>query len=184
MRLGAAGSGATRCASPAHSGLVGFEVDQIRTFGRWSSDTVLRYLGEAHVADMAKVRRLSTVQRDAVQSLSLEAPRLSGPQLCTERELERIVEAAVNSKWSAAASQLRELQAASGARYNLVLSEARRSVHALAGDLAAPSHAWRTSCGWPFASGPGFRLVSDTRGGVPASWSRCRRCFPQPAAGG
>ncbi len=34
-------------------GRLGYEVDQIRTFGRWSSDTVLRYLADAHVADMA-----------------------------------------------------------------------------------------------------------------------------------
>ena len=67
---------------------------------------MLRYLGEAHVADMAKVRRRGSVQRDALQSLPLEAPRLSGPQLCTESELEKLVEAAVDSRWSAAAAQL------------------------------------------------------------------------------
>ena len=38
-------------------GALGFSVDQVKTFGRWASDTVLRYLGETHVSDLARSRR-------------------------------------------------------------------------------------------------------------------------------
>ena len=72
-------------------GRLGFEVEQIRTFGRWCSDAVVRYLGESHVADMARVRRRGALQRDLVQAMALEAPRASGPQLCTALELERFI---------------------------------------------------------------------------------------------
>jgi hypothetical protein len=166
-------------------GRLGYEVDQIRTFGRWSSDAVLRYLADSHVADMALVRRRGAVRReDLVVAVPLDEPRASGPQLCTALELDKLVSAAVDSRWSEATAQLRDLQKASGTKYDLVVSEARRCVHAMAGDLVAPSSAWHTRCGWRFAMGPGFRLTATSQGGAPASFLRCSRCFGPPAADG
>ena len=58
---------------------------------------VLRYLGDSHVTDMARIKRQSSAQRDALQAFALVAPRASGPQLFTALELEKIVAAAVDS---------------------------------------------------------------------------------------
>ena len=44
-------------------GLLGFGVEHVKTFGRWASDTVVRYIGEAHVSDLARSRRRFITER-------------------------------------------------------------------------------------------------------------------------
>ncbi len=72
-------------------GLLGFGVEQIKTFGRWASDTVVRYLGEAHVSDLARARRRFIREQGLLEGHLLAAPAISGPSMHTAAEVERIV---------------------------------------------------------------------------------------------
>ena len=125
----------------------------------------------------AKVRALR--ERAVLDGEPLARPQANGPQLGTAAEVERIVAMAVNVRMEDIAAQLRSLQQQVNANFDVVLSEARRSVHALSGDLAAPSAAWQTKCGWRFANSPGFRLGSSACLPLPESWAKCARCFPR-----
>ena len=167
-------------------GRLGFEVELVKTFGRWSSNSVMRYLGEAHVSDLARAKMRLVKDRNILQCQAMDLVAANGPQLSTAAEVERIVAAAVSTvsaQCSALSDRLLDFQRASGMRYDLVLSEARKSVHAVAGDLATASQSWRTRCGWRFTEGPGFRLSSSVSLGAPASWARCVRCFPPQPPG-
>ena len=110
-------------------GLLGFSVEHVKTFGRWASDTVVRYLGEAHVSDLARSRNRFIRERAVLEGLALPASLASGPQLCTPDEAERIVRRAVDQGISSLARQVDELRTRP-ARYDAVLHEGRRIAHA------------------------------------------------------
>ena len=105
----------------------------------------------------------------------------SGPGMCTPAEVERIVQRAVEHSVGSVSVRVDELRLHS-ARYDLVLHEGRRVVHALACDLAAPAIAWQTRCGWRFASTSGWRLSSSASSSGRSGWKECAKCAPLPVA--
>lgn len=159
-------------------GNLGFDVEKIRTFGRWSSDTVVRYLGEAHVSDLAKSRRKAMRDRGLLEGHLLPTPAGNGPQQCTEAEVTRIVQETVGHKLQLLVDTVGKLQTAADTSYKLVFHEPRGVVHVLACDLSAPAASWQSRCGWRFAHKPGWRLVSEASQPPDASWHHCRRCAP------
>jgi hypothetical protein len=162
---------------------LGFEVEHIKTFGRWTSDTVLRYLAEAHVEDLSKVRLRTMRERSLLGGYQLEVPAPSGPQLCTSIEVDRIIAEAMNVQMFEVHQRLNELQSHSSTRYELVLAVARNFVHSLASDLSSAPDTWQTRCGWRFAGAPGFRLAKSCNFAVAAPWKQCSKCWPPIAAG-
>jgi hypothetical protein len=161
-------------------GQLGFSVEQVKTFGRWASDTVVRYLGEAHVSDLARARRRFIQEQGLLEGHALAEVASSGPSLCTAAEVERLVQQAVGNRVGDLTACVKELRA-HAAPYDLVLHEGRRIVHALAIDIAAPASTWQTRCGWRFANTVGWRLAASASSRPAGGWKDCARCAcPRP----
>jgi hypothetical protein len=148
----------------------------VRTFGRWASDTVVRYLGETHVSDLASTRRRLTRERGLLECAPLEAPAASGPSMCTAAELERLVEQAVSSRICEVSSRIDALRELARPSYDLILYERYKRVRVLSGGLEAPAVAWQAQCGWKFAFVPGWRLAASASFRMSADWKPCTRC--------
>lgn len=152
-------------------GLLGFSVEHVKTFGRWASDTVVRYLGDSHISDLARARNRFVRERGLLDSSELPVAISSGPKAAAE--IERLVQQAVDQRMEYIGPRLDALSALA-VRYDTVLHEGRRIAHALDSDLAAPSLHWQTRCGWHFAATPGWRLSCA----LPAEgWRQCAKCF-------
>ena len=165
-------------------GLLGFGVEQIKTFGRWASDTVVRYLGEAHVSDMARARRRLICEQGLLGSAPLAAPGPSGPACCTEAEVHRLVQVSVEAAVADVAQRVEALRQRGGPRYDLVVHERRKVVHAMTVDVAAPVEVRQTQCGWRFATSLGWRFAASSRSSDFGGFKPCGRCdLPIPAGG-
>ena len=162
-------------------GLLGFGIEHIKTFGRWASDTVVRYLGESHVSDLARARRRFIRDQGLLEGHELSAVAASGPSLCTPVEVERIVARAVSESLQQSTARVEELRS-HATRYDQVLHEGRRVIHSLGMDLAAPSVCWQTRCGWRFAGTPGWRLASSAGAGRKDGWRECAKCTASSSA--
>ena len=156
-------------------GQLGFSVEQVKTFGRWASDSVVRYLGEAHVSDLARTRWRFIREQGLLDEQPLAVATASGPSLCTPAEIEKLVLAAFERKVGDLPARVEELRHRA-ASFDLVLHEGRRIVHALAVDVAAPASTWQTQCGWRFAVTIGWRLASSTAARPSCGWKVCARC--------
>ena len=88
---------------------MGFGVEHVKTFGRWASDTVVRYLGEAHVSDPARSRRRFIREQGLLEGHELAAVANSGPGMCTPAEVERIVQRAVEQSVGSVSARVDEL---------------------------------------------------------------------------
>jgi hypothetical protein len=97
-------------------GKLGFEVERVKTLGRWSSNSVMRYFGEAHVSDLARAKMRLVSERNVLQCQPMGLSAANGPQLGTAAEVERFVAAAMStdiSQCTALADRLLDLQRAS-----------------------------------------------------------------------
>ena len=165
-------------------GTLGFSVDQVKTFGRWASDTVLRYLGETHVSDLARSRRRLIREQGLLDCAPLAAPGPSGPACYTEEEIQRLVQGAVDSAMAEVSQRVDALRVRGGPAYDLLIHERRKMIHRMAVDVAAPVEAWQTQCGWRFATSLGWRLGSMSCHVDRGHFKPCSRCnIPIPGDG-
>ena len=142
---------------------------------------MVRYLGDAHVSDLAKTRRRLIRDQGLLEGHSLSAPASSGPARCTEAEVQRIVQESVQEATATLARRVEALRGQSGPVYDLVLQEHRKRVHKLAVDIAAPSVLWQTQCGWHFASSIGWRFAASASHASFSAFKPCGRCdIPAP----
>jgi hypothetical protein len=164
-------------------GHLGFSVEQVRTFGRWASDTVIRYLGEAHVSDLARARRRFIREQALLEGQLLAAPAASGPSLQTAAEVERLVQNAICQPLADMEERVAALRVGGAPAFDLVLHERYQRVHCMACDLASPAASWQTQCGWKFAQTLGWRLAASSLFRPAGGWRRCGRCVV-PLCGG
>ena len=163
-------------------GRLGVAVEQVQTFGRWSSDVVVRYLGESHVADMAKTRRQQLRDQALLESQTMAVASRSGPQLETGTEVQRLVDEALAGPLARITQDLEALRAGAPMSAELVLHERYKRVHRFASSLAEPSAHWVTQCGWRFVTAQKWRLSAGPVPGAP--WKGCPKCgFPVGGAG-
>ena len=155
-------------------GHLGFGVEQVQTFGRWSSDVVVRYLGESHVSDMARTHRQQLRERALLEGQALVTASRSGPQLETTDEVQKIVKDALAGPLAKVTGELDALRARTPASAELVLHERYKRVHRLACSLAEPSDHWVTQCGWRFVTARKWRLSAPPAPGYP--WKGCPKC--------
>ena len=155
-------------------GRLGFSVEQIQTFGRWASDVVVRYLGEAHVTDLARTRRGLIRDQAVLDGHALAVTARSGPHLQTPAHIEQLVQDALRGPLASAEEQFAALRAASGQQVEFVLHERYMRVHRLGCSLSEPSAHWATQCGWRFAAAQGWRLAKTAELGSP--WRPCTKC--------
>jgi len=183
----------------------GLPVEKIQSLARWSSSIVLRYIGEAHLADLAKnCRRLQREKlRDAkfLEGTDFDEPRLrdNGPvallDLAVKEQADALVDlsarvgaieedAASASDRVAASDDLRTRLGAIAGRISavedprFVMNIRSGTVHVISGSTTLPSITWRTRCGWCFGDSRGFKLLHDASRIAPsASCSKCN--FPQ-----
>jgi len=161
---------------------LGLEVFKIQVLARWSSDVVLRYIGDRHLATIATdcTRLLDRVEPEVEAA---PPPTQSTPCNMPEDIAEEI--AFLKRQLLAFDARIDEARAATSTRKDLsyVINELSGKVHLMTGDLLAPSVAWRTKCGWAFARAP-FRFpgsafqISDVR-----PKNRCTTCLGQPQPG-
>jgi hypothetical protein len=161
-------------------GPLGFSVEQVKTFGRWASDTVVRYLGEAHVSDLARARRRFIREQGLLEGHLLATPAISGPSRHTAAEVERIAQESVGAQPSEVIARVEALLWPASPSYDLVLYERYKRVHKLAVDLAAPAASWQIQCGWKFATVTGWRLASSSQFRTNSGWKVCARCDIPP----
>ncbi len=109
----------------------------MKTFGRWPSDAVLRYLGEVRVADLSQVNLRTMRECSLLEGYPLQEPAPSGPQLGTCAEVERVVAEAVDVRMHGLTDQIGVL----------ALAETRKCMSALSTDVSAPPHTWQIKCG-------------------------------------
>ena len=155
-------------------GRLGFAVEQVQTFGRWSSDVVVRYLGESHVADMAKTRRQQLRDQALLECEPLAVANRSGPLLETKTEVQKLVDEALAGPLATMTRELEALRARTPNEVEYVLHERYKRVHRMAGSLAEPSAHWTTQCGWRFVTAQKWRLSATAPLGQP--WKGCPKC--------
>ena len=135
---------------------------------------VVRYLGESHVADMAKTRRQQLRDQALLESSSLAASTRSGPQLETKVEVQRLVDEALAGPLAKVTQDLDALRAGAPQEEGYVLHERYKRVHRMAGSPEEPSAHWATQCGWRFVTCRNWRLSAMPVVGQP--WKGCPKC--------
>jgi len=183
----------------------GLPVEKIQSLARWSSNIVLRYIGEAHLADLAKnCRRLQREKlRDVrfLEGTDFDEPRLhdNGPSLQLDQLVKEQADAladltarvgAIEEDAASASDKATEgddlrirlgaiagrISAIEAPRF--VMNIRSSMVHVVSGSTALPSTTWRTKCGWSFGDSRGFKLLHDASRVQPGAV--CTKCnFPQ-----
>lgn len=167
---------------------IGIEVAKIQVLARWSSDVVLRYIGESHIQSISQdVKKARATRRavDAVDYTNEESKLANTDSLQKKNEIERLTsafDAKISEHDAKLEHRLSALELENRAAPSLVTNEKNGVLHVVEGPLELASSLWRTRCGWSFGKSPHFRLLSRPSAPPSALW--CRRCCEAEAGGG
>ena len=161
---------------------IGVEVPKIQTLARWSSDVVLRYLGEAHIGAIAgDVRRARTARKavDGVDYSSFDKELANADTVNVQeviREFKQEFQDSIAAVEERVAAQIGSLPSPAQAapELNTVINEKNGVAHVIDGSLAASAATWRARCGWSFGRTRHFRFVGKDSLPSDAHW--CKKC--------